>query len=412
MSDVIIFEDYGWRNFLPLVYWRPVCELRCGRYPLMDRVRTDLEIKKVGLWVRDEIAPITEKRYQLLVNQPARPGTVLVNDRWLPLSANVIGQIEAAPSPGVGMVDDQVAFVRCDEVLAGKLNPRAMLNDDQLRDILKPVPQVGAKGLMLSYPWDLITYNGDMLLYDWDRGEASIDGELMPGAHVVNEENVHIGRGSVIKPGAAIDASEGPVCIGRNVTVMPNAVICGPTHIGDNTVINAGAWIRTNVSIGPGCKVGGEVGASIIHAFSNKQHYGFLGHSYVAEWVNLGAGTTTSNLKNTYGQIKVPVGGVAIDTGQTFVGAFIGDFAKTGINQTLNTGSVIGLGTSLATSTINPPFVRSFRFITDRRDETYDVQRCLKVAQRSMARRKVKMSPEEQAYFQQLPAITENCESL
>ncbi len=216
----------------------------------------------------------------------------------------------------------------------------------------------------------------------------------------------------MVKPGAVLDAEEGPIYIGEKVTIMPNAVICGPTYIGDNTVINAGAWIRTHVSIGHGCKVGGEVGASIIHALSNKQHHGFVGHSYIAEWVNIGAGTTTSNLKNTYGEISVPIGGLPTATGQTFVGSIIGDFAKIGINQTLNTGSVIGFGSSLATSTINPPFVPSFRFVTDGKNEPYEVQRCLEVARRAMARRNVTMSVEEQTYFRQLPAIAEKCETL
>jgi len=412
MSDVIIFEDHAWRNFLPLTYWRPVFRLRCGRYPLMERLSAELPAKPTGLWVRDAIAAVTAARHGLPVNQRADSGAVLLNARWLPMSGHVAQQIEAAPCPGVGMLGDEVAYIRCDDKLAAALAAGDLLDADRTREALDGLPRVPAKGLMVSFPWDLVSRNGELLLYDWDPAAAKIEGTVQPGAHLINERSVHLGEGSVVKSGAVLDADEGPIYVGENVTIMPNAVVCGPTFIGDGSVINAGAWIRTNVSIGPDCRIGGEVGASIIHALANKQHHGFLGHSYVAEWVNIGAGTTTSNLKNTYGEIKVPVCGVPTDTGQMFVGSIIGDFAKTGINQSLATGSVIGFGSSLATSSINSPFVPSFRFMTDRKDEPYDPQRCLEVARRSMARRKITMLPQEQEYFRKLPAFAEQHESL
>ncbi len=378
----------------------------------MDRLAAELPAKLTGLWVRDDIAAVTAARHGLPVNQRPASGAVLLNARWLPMSGNVAQQIEAAPCPAVGMLGDEVAYVRCDDKLAAALGAGDFLDADRTREVLDSLPRVQAKGLMVGFPWDLVLNNGDLLLYDWDPDAAKIVGTIQPGAHLINECNVHIDEGSVVKSGAVLDADEGPIYIAKNVTIMPNAVVCGPTFIGDDTVISAGAWIRTNVSIGPGCRIGGEVGASIIHALSNKQHHGFVGHSYIAEWVNIGAGTTTSNLKNTYGEISVPMGGLPTATGQTFVGSIIGDFAKTGINQSLATGSVIGFGSSLATSTINPPFVPSFRFVTDDKNEPYEVERCLEVARRAMARRKIEMSPEEQAYFRQLPAIAETCESL
>jgi UDP-N-acetylglucosamine diphosphorylase/glucosamine-1-phosphate N-acetyltransferase len=412
MSNVIIFEDHAWRNFLPLTYWRPVCRLRCGRYPLMERLSAELPAAPTGLWMRDAIASVAASRHGLPVNQQAAPDAVLLNARWLPMSGHVLQQIEAAPCPGVGMLGDEVAYIRCDGKLAAALSAGDLLDADRTREALSTLPRVPAKGLMVGWPWDLVLHNGDLLLYDWDPAKAEIKGTVQPGAHLINERSVHVGAGSVVKSGAVLDADQGPIYIGENVTIMPNAVVCGPTFIGDGSLINAGAWIRTNVSIGPGCRVGGEVGASIIHALANKQHHGFLGHSYVAEWVNIGAGTTTSNLKNTYGEINVPICGVPTDSGQSFVGSIIGDFAKIGINQSLATGSVIGFGSSLATSSINAPFVSSFRFVTDRKDEPYDSQRCFEVAQRSMARRAITMSPEEQEYFRQLPALAEQNESL
>ena len=111
MSDLVIFEDHAWRNFLPLTYWRPVFRLRCGRYPLMERLAAELPANPTGLWVRDEIAAVTALRHGLPVNRQAAPGAVLLNARWLPMSGHVAPQIEAAPCPGVGMLGDEVGQV-------------------------------------------------------------------------------------------------------------------------------------------------------------------------------------------------------------------------------------------------------------------------------------------------------------
>ena len=136
MSDVIIFEDHAWRNFLPLTYWRPVFRLRCGRYPLMDRLSAELPAKPTGLWVRDEIAAVTASRHGLPVNQRVESGAVMLNARWLPMSGHVAQQIEAAPCPGVGMLGDEVAYIRCDNKLAGALGAADLLDEDRTREAL------------------------------------------------------------------------------------------------------------------------------------------------------------------------------------------------------------------------------------------------------------------------------------
>src|SRR5439155_18383601 len=132
----------------------------------------------------------------------------------------------------------------------------------------------------------------------------------------------------------------GPILIQENATVEPLAYVEGPAVIGERTLVKVGAKIRGGSSIGPVCKVGGEVEASIFQGYANKQHDGFVGHSYVGEWVNLGANTVTSDLKNTYGNVSVPLHGTPIDTGMRFVGTIIGDHSKTGICTALTTGTV------------------------------------------------------------------------
>jgi UDP-N-acetylglucosamine diphosphorylase/glucosamine-1-phosphate N-acetyltransferase len=161
--------------------------------------------------------------------------------------------------------------------------------------------------------------------------------QVDPGVQILNRRDVIIGAGARVKPGVVLDASEGPIVIGSRATIMPNAVITGPAGIGPMTTIKCAARIYPGTSIGATCKIGGEVEASVIHDCTNKQHDGYLGHSVLGSWVNLGADTNTSDLKNTYGTIKVPLNGTLVESGEMFIGSMIGDHAKTGINVMLDT---------------------------------------------------------------------------
>ena len=196
-----------------------------------------------------------------------------------------------------------------------------------------------------------------------------------------------------------LDAEHGPIFISEDVTVSANASLEGPCYIGSGSLIQPGAVLRDGMSIGPRCKVGGELESSILHGFSNKQHDGFLGHSYVAEWVNLAADTVNSDLKNTYGTIRVPINGVEVESGLMFVGLTMGDHSKTGIGQMFPTGSVVGFGCNVATCEFAPRFVPSFTWLTPKGAEPYDVERCLGVARRVMARRQVELTKAHEGLF-------------
>ncbi len=163
-----------------------------------------------------------------------------------------------------------------------------------------------------------------------------------PGTHFLRPERIRLGGDVRVDPGVVLDARDGPILIGPDVHVMSNAVIAGPVAIGRATLVKPGARIAHATCIGPVCKVGGEIEGSIVQGFSNKQHDGFLGHSYLGSWVNLGAATDTSDLKNNYGEVRIVVAGREIATGSRHVGSFIGDHSKTGIHTMLNTGTVVG----------------------------------------------------------------------
>ncbi len=407
MSGLLIFEDHAWRQFLPLTYWRAVFQLACGRRTLAERCQETLNLELAGWWVRAELAALTAARSRAPVNQPLQPDVLLANGRWIPL-----GDEQPLPRPGVGMIDDTVACVRCDARLAEGLTPQDVADPDRLAERLDGVPRLPVRGIVLHYPWDLLTNHRELLLADWDPSSAGVHGTLHPGVHRINESHLHVGADTVVRAGAVLDAQDGPIFVGKRVTVHSNVVIQGPVCVADDAVVNAGAWIRQQVSIGPGAKVGGEISNSVIMARSNKQHHGFCGDSVVGTWVNLGAGTTTSNLKNTYGEISVPVCGAAVPTRRRFMGALIGDYAKIGIDQSLTTGCVIGFGSSIAGRRSNAPFTPSFRFVTEQQDQPYEPQRCLEVARRTMARRNRDMLDVERDWFLTLPPIAASCESL
>jgi UDP-N-acetylglucosamine diphosphorylase/glucosamine-1-phosphate N-acetyltransferase len=196
-----------------------------------------------------------------------------------------------------------------------------------------------------------------------------------------------------------LDAEEGPIYIGANVKISPHVSIQGPCYIGEDTLIQASAVIREATSIGPVCKVGGEVEASIIHSYSNKQHDGFLGHSYLGQWINIAADSINSDLKNTYGKVRVPINGIEVDSGQMFVGLTVGDHSKCGINSSFATGSIVGFSANLFMSAHIPKFVPSFAWYTDSCRESYDAQRGLEVARKVMARRKVELAAAQQRLY-------------
>ena len=162
-----------------------------------------------------------------------------------------------------------------------------------------------------------------------------------------------------------LDASKGPIMIADHARIGANAVIVGPCYIGIHMNVMPLSHVRPGTTIGPMCKVGGEVSNSIMLGYSNKSHEGYLGDSYLGKWVNFGAGTITSNLKNTYGEISVRRGGKEIPTGRRFLGSLVGDHTKTGVLTRLGAGSYIGFCSSLAGRGTSPRFVPSYSFWTD-----------------------------------------------
>jgi UDP-N-acetylglucosamine diphosphorylase/glucosamine-1-phosphate N-acetyltransferase len=244
---------------------------------------------------------------------------------------------------------------------------------------------------LLSRPWHVLrearaNLAGDLqILADRIASGVSMAANLTALGH----ESVTVAEDAKIDPLVAVDTSDGPVVIDAGVHVGSFTLIEGPAYVGPGTLVFPHSLLRPNTIIGPACKIGGEIGGSIFQSFSNKGHYGYVGDSYVGQWVNLGAGTVTSNLKNTYGEVTLSPqpGAPAEPTGMQFLGSIIGDHVKTAIGTRLLTGTIVGTGAMIALSGLTPKQVDRFAFLTDQGADRYDLDRFITVVGRVLERR-------------------------
>ncbi len=402
MPDAIcIFEDEQCENLLPLTYFRPVYDLRCGILSLRGKILRAYPGSSQVLHCRPYLADLVREQ---------NPGTnvnVVSGGRALFVNGRLIaGRALAKRIPLKG---NDVVFLAGESVVAARVSgdrlaalKQAMDAGPLTRAHFASIPHEAVDERLVRYPWDLVAANGAEIVSDFAMlagRKSRVRGKVYPGANLVSKKDIFIGDGAKVKPGVVLDAENGPIWIGSNALVFPHAMIEGPAFVGDGSAIKAGAKIYENTSIGEVCKVGGEVEASIIHSYSNKQHDGFLGHSYLAMWVNLGADTNNSDLKNNYGNVKVVINGAPVDSGSMFVGLTMGDHSKSGINTMFNTGTVVGVSSNVFGADFPPKSIPSFCWGGAKSLAVYDLEKALEVARRVMARRKRTLSERESTVF-------------
>jgi UDP-N-acetylglucosamine diphosphorylase/glucosamine-1-phosphate N-acetyltransferase len=295
------------------------------------------------------------------------------------------GKFEKPSDPSV--VVDEGDLIRRAFVISPGLSPEDCLTRSPAWLRLLDLPKATAQARLPDFLWDLVHWNEESLVSDFSQLTHRPPALPAGPYHVVNPSDVMVDPQATIAPGVILDASKGPVFVEAGVSIGANTILQGPVSIGKNTLITPLSYIHSGTSIGPMCKVGGEISNSIFLGHSNKVHEGFVGHSYIGEWVNLGAGTTTSNLKNTYGPIRMRIGAREIATDRRFLGAMIGDHTKTAIGTRLMSGSYIGYCSLLAASGYPPRFVPSFTFWTDKGTENYRPEKARQVITQVYARR-------------------------
>ena len=262
---------------------------------------------------------------------------------------------------------------------------------------------------VIRQPWHLFKLNGAQIRADFALLTAGRKSEPITDPHTIvyAPENVFLEVG--VKTRAAIlNAENGPIYLGRNAQVQEGAVIVGPCSIGDDSTVNVGAKLRGDITVGPHCKVGGEISNSILFGYSNKGHDGFLGNSVLGEWCNLGADTNTSNLKNNYAPVKVWSYAKQgfVNTGEQFCGLLMGDHAKAGINTMFNTGTVVGPGANVFGAGYPRTFIPAFAWGGAQGFDTFKLPQMLEVAQRVMERRKITLDETGRALLGEVFELT------
>ena len=398
---ICIFEDEQYLNFEPLIYSRPVFDLLCGMTTLKDKIIRAFPKEKIVLKCRNYLEPFVKaENPKYKVNQFDDEYYLFINGRIIaPANLKSILSLKSG---------EEKVFISKGQIVAAKISKKRIrdLSLDKVEFIdtklFSNLPLVEVEIDIAEYLWDLVYSNGkeiqnDFKIYTKNKSSAK---KKYAGVNFVNKKNIFIRKDVDIKPGVVLDASTGPIFIEKNVTIFPNAVIQGPFYIGESSKIKSCATIYPNVSIGKVCKIGGEVEDSIIHPYSNKQHSGFLGHSYLGSWINIGADTNNSDLQNNYGSIKVQVNGRHIDSGKQFVGLMMGDHSKTAINTMFNTGTVVGFSSNVFGAGFPPKYILSFGWGGSEAMKEYKLAKAIETAKAVFARRNKNFGKEDEEMFE------------
>lgn len=401
-NPICLFEDEFYINFLPLVHTRTVYDLRCGILSLREKL--EKFFGKVsylhGRKLLEEV--LKEKNPGCKINVFDADEILFINGRLLP-DKKIIQQIKKLEKDSILKTESAVVAAR-----VSKNHLRKIFSDNS------EFPHFESSTLsiqncevnLLQYPWDLINRNGEEIKNDFNDLVKKTTRRKIKGVEQNNSNQIFISKEATIDPFVYLDASKGPIYIDKNVHIMSNTLIQGPAYIGGNSLIKAHSKIYHETSIGLSCKVGGEVESSIIHSFSNKQHEGFLGHAYLGSWVNLGADTNNSDLKNNYSNVQVLLNGKNHDTGSRFMGLIMGDHSKTAINTMFNTGTIVGVSCNIFGAGFPPRYIPSFSWGGSDFLRNYDIEKSLEVARIVYSRRNVTLSPAEELLLRNIYELT------
>jgi len=394
----VVFDD-GKGELAPLTDLRASFDLRTGMTTTLERLTGSLRL--VALAVPESLERLTRERHALPVNDfsGVAPGPVLLVNGRSPLATAMVPALrvgEVLRDPGSGdiiaaVVDGPAAIKR---LLSGDSAGLSPVQSPALADA-----SIVPRPLLLSRPWHIRALRDPCLDADlaWHapaRLKTIASPELGAGVLRVGRDALVVPRSAEVFPSVVFDTTFGPIIVDQHAVIRPGAIICGPAYIGPHSHILDRCLIKPHTSIGPHCKIAGEVGGTIFQGFANKAHDGHLGDSYVGEWANLGAGTTNSNLLNTYAEVvcRASPDGPNERTGETFLGAIIGDHCKFAICTRIMTGAIVHTGTMWAATAPVSGCVAAFGWVTDAGTRPYALGKFIEVARTVMARRKLTMS--------------------
>ncbi len=397
MTKIVFFDD-GLSDLRPLNDLRCAFDIRVGPLTNAERLCTYLQGDIVALMVPQAMGDLARDEHDHPVNQLPQGDTplLLLNAR-LPMPIEEFAQLE----PGSALIERE-----SNGVIAARLAPaeaRALLESG-----VRPAKAVTVdQQVLLSRPWHFKSARDAALDFDLAMFLDGVpdDSDLPQEVMHIGEHRIIIDSTALVYPGVTLIAEDGPIVIAENATLRPGATIIGPAFIGSGSTVLEHAIIRGHTTIGPVCKVAGEIAGCVFQGYSNKAHDGFLGDSWIGEWVNLGAGTTNSNLLNTYAEVlcKQMPDGKRERTGETFLGAIIGDHVKTAIQTRLMTGCILHTGSMFAQTAAVSGTVAPFTWATDAGHKEYRLSKFLDVMRTAMGRRDVEPS---EAYLERIAALS------
>ena len=372
MTDLYLLEPVDVDPWFPYGDSRPICELRAGAWLIRERWEAIVDSRTRGVFAPEHLNLFAEDSTPPVLRQEAVAAPALV------------GRSDFAPSGAAPDFPAGSARLVNDGDTVGW-----WVADGQWDRSTTDWPELEIEGVSLRGSYDIVTalehlLAADVIDFVHERGDSLPDGSI-----IIGEPANIVSMGAVIEPGVTFDSRNGVIVIEQHAYVKAGTRLEGPLYIGPGTEV-LGGEIR-NSSFGPRCHVRGEISSSVFLGYANKGHEGFIGHSVVGRWVNLGAGTTTSNLKNTYGEVKQDVPGRPVETGRQFLGTIFGDHAKTAIGTLMPTGALVGAGANVLSEGTAPKYVRPFAWSGS---ELMNLEGFLRTAERVMPRRNVTFTPQ------------------
>ena len=373
--NIILFDSIEWRNLRPLTLTKPFGELRMGILTFKERWQKLID-GDYSYLTEDYLAEKFPLRTESL--------NLFINPAYFPLNHVIIVSLNALKEGDSLWYNDQLFAAKCSY-------------EDFQEKKFKNELKYDNSDFHINRVWDLFTYNDYAIRFDFDLITSGRKSQSISNTNgVVNPENIFLEEGAVVEF-SILNAKSGPIYIGKDAEVMEGSLVRGSLALCEGSKLNMGSKIYSGTTIGPHCKVGGEVNNSILMGYSNKGHEGFLGNSVLGEWCNLGADTNNSNLKNNYSTIRVWDYEMKtfIDSGLQFCGLIMGDFSKSAINTQFNTGTVAGVSANVFEPGFPPKFIPSFSWGGNEQGTKFDLEKSYEAAEKMMERRKKILTEED-----------------
>jgi len=374
LHNIYIYEDSQWSNLSPIVDNRPTFEIKCGAFSCLKRINILLPDAKIHLIVRNELVDITRENY---------PGYTVNPDEMLDGYWFLGNALWSRKTIQKIINSSSTRFISNKRLVGASLkkidSEKWINNGGPLSNFNFDFGRAQEiKITLIDYLWDALRFSPNQIIEDSAYFNLGSLNGLMEKGKGINTDNIFIDETVELGYQNVVDASDGPVIIAEKTKIKPFCYLAGPLYIGPNCTIQPNSILKGGTVIGKHSSIGGEISQSIIHGFSNKSHYGYLGNSYLGSWINLGAGTTNSNLKNNYSEISMMINNATWNSKQLKLGCFIGDYTSTGINTKINTGTILGICSNIVSDTTVPKLIGPFTWLVDQKIMKYDLEKLLK----------------------------------